>query len=107
MSLFQERFLCCFIDEPIGLENLRHFNVDNVCWESDYPHSDGIWPNGPEVVARIMADIPDPVVNKITHENAMRHFQFDPFRHHPRQECTAGALRALAKDVDVVTHVTE
>ncbi len=20
------------------------FNIDNVCWESDYPHSDGTWP---------------------------------------------------------------
>ena len=53
--------------------------MDNVCWESDYPHSDSPWPNGPEVAAKVFADLPSDVVAKITHENAMRHYQFDPF----------------------------
>jgi hypothetical protein len=44
-------------------------------------------------------------VAKITHENAMRHFRFDPFATRPRERCTAGALRAEAADVDTVTRV--
>jgi hypothetical protein len=31
----------------------------------------------------------------------MRHFRFDPFAVRPREQCTVGALRAEAKDVDV------
>ena len=27
---------------------LDEFNIDNVCWESDYPHSDSSWPEAPE-----------------------------------------------------------
>ena len=45
----------------------------------------------------------DDVINKITHENAMREFQFDPFAHRAKESCTDGALRAEAVDVDVVT----
>jgi hypothetical protein len=45
----------------------------------------------------------DDTINKITHENAMREFQFDPFAHRPKDQCTVGALRAQSPDVDVVT----
>jgi hypothetical protein len=31
----------------------------------------------------------------------MRHFRFDPFTTRSREECTVGALRASAADVDV------
>ena len=46
---------------------------------------------------------PTTTIDKITHENAMRLFQFDPFAHRPKEQCTVGALRAEAPDVDVVT----
>ena len=45
------------------------------------------------------------MVDKITHRNAMAHFQFDPFAHAPRERCTVAALRAEAADVDTVTRV--
>ena len=45
--------------------------------------------------------MPDDEINKITHLNAMRNFQFDPFAHRPREQCTVGALRAEATDVDI------
>jgi len=104
-DVFLERILCCFIDDAVGLELLHHFNVDNVCWESDYPHSDSSWPNGPEVLEQRFAGVDPATVAKITHENAMRHYRFDPFRHRARSACTVGALRAEAADVDTVTHV--
>ena len=48
-------------------------------------------------------DVPDDEVDKITHENAMRWYSFDPFAHRPREQCTVGALRAEAGDWDVST----
>jgi len=35
------------------------------------------------------------------HENAIRLFSYDPFKHIPKEQANVGALRALAKDVDV------
>lgn len=104
-QVFRDHVLVCFIKEPVGVELLHHFEIDNVCWESDFPHSDGTWPNAPEELARTLDGLPDDVVAKISHENAMRHYRFDPFEHRPKDRCTAAALRAESPDVDVVTRV--
>jgi hypothetical protein len=104
-ELFHERILCCFINDRVGVKLLDEFNIDNVCWESDYPHSDSSWPLAPEHVSKLLAAVDAGDVAKITHENAMRHFRFDPFATRPRERCTVGALRAEASDVDTVTHV--
>jgi hypothetical protein len=104
-DVFRERVLCCFINDPVGVSLIQHFNIDNVCWESDFPHSDSSWPNGPEVNEGQFAALSDEQINKITHLNAMRHFSFNPFATRPRENCTAKALRAEALDVDTVTHV--
>jgi len=104
-DVFKQRVLCCFINDRIGVRLLDELNIDNVCWESDYPHSDSTWPNAPETLAFLLAHLPTAVVDKVTHDNAMRHFQFDPFAVRPRDTCTVAALRAEAADVDTVTHV--
>jgi len=31
------------------------YNIDNVCWESDYPHSDSSWPDGPEILEPLLS----------------------------------------------------
>jgi len=102
-ELFRDRILCCFIDDAVGVRLLDEFNVDNVCWENDYPHSDSSWPRSPESLEVLFAGLDDATVDKITHENAMRHYQFDPFATRPKDQCTAAALRAEVGDVDTVT----
>ncbi len=96
---------CCFIKETVGPELLHHFNIDNVCWESDFPHSDGTWPSAPEELLKTLEGCDDATIDKISHQNAMAHYQFDPFQHRPRELCTVRALRAESPDVDVVTRV--
>ena len=91
-AVFRERVLCCFINDPVGVSLLDHFNLDNVCWESDYPHSDSSWPNAPEVNEAQFASLDEDVVDKITHRNAMQHFSFDPFATRPRERCTVGRV---------------
>lgn len=104
-DVFLEHVLCCFISDQVGIQLIEHFNIDNVCWECDYPHSDSTWPNSPEVIAEEFAPLTAEQVEKITHGNAMAHYGFDPFATRPREQCTAGALRAEATDVDTVTRV--
>jgi hypothetical protein len=77
-------------------------NIDNITWECDYPHSDSTWPNSPEFVMKQMADVPDDEIDKITHANAMRLFNYDPFSVlGGREQCNVGALRAQAAGWDV------
>jgi hypothetical protein len=45
--------------------------------------------------------VPDDEVNKMTFENAMRWYHFDPFTHITREQATVGALRKAAEGHDV------
>ncbi|MDT5047706.1 MAG: hypothetical protein QOG75_3580, partial [Mycobacterium sp.] len=46
-------------------------------------------------------NVPDDEINKITHENSMRWYSFDPFTHITREQATVGALRKAAEGHDV------
>ena len=100
-EVFRERFLTCFISDPIGVKLRHDIGIDNIAWECDYPHSDSSWPAAAEELAGVTAGVPDDEVNKITYENACRWYNFDPFEHRTREQCTVGALRAEAGDHDV------
>jgi predicted TIM-barrel fold metal-dependent hydrolase len=99
-QVFNENVLTCFIDDAVGMEIRHHLNMDSIMWECDYPHSDSTWPNAPEMAMKYLDGLPDDEINKITHLNAMAKFQYDPFKHIPKEQCTVGALRAQATDVD-------
>jgi predicted TIM-barrel fold metal-dependent hydrolase len=102
-DVFREHILTCFIADPIGVALRHEIGIDNICWEQDYPHSDSSWPNAPEELARVVARyaVPDDEIDKITHENAMRWYRFDPFAYRAREQCTVGALRAEVAGHDV------
>jgi predicted TIM-barrel fold metal-dependent hydrolase len=92
----KDRFTFCFISDAAGLETRHLIGVDNITWECDYPHSDSTWPHSPETLMKQLAGVPDDEINKVTYENAMGVFGFDPFTHRPREKCTVGALRSEA-----------
>ncbi|HMD46077.1 MAG TPA: amidohydrolase family protein [Acidimicrobiales bacterium] len=96
------RVLGCFIDDYTGLRNRDLIGIENIAWECDYPHSDCTWPTAPEDIWKSLqaAECRDDEIHAITWENACRFYSFDPFEHRTREECTVGALRAQAGDVD-------
>jgi hypothetical protein len=47
-----------------------------------------------------LCDLPENVINKVTHLNAMREYSYDPFSVLGRENCTVSALRAQATHVD-------
>ena len=104
-DVFREHIITCFIEDDVGLANRHLIGVDNITLEIDYPHSDCLWPDYPEGLWRsiqsVADGIPDEEIDKITHENVFREYQFEGMaRAGGRQNVTVGALRALARDVD-------
>jgi predicted TIM-barrel fold metal-dependent hydrolase len=93
-----EHLTYCFISDRAGVEERHAIGVDSITWECDYPHSDSSWPHSPESMAKQFAGVPEDEINKMTYENAMRVFRYDPFAHRPKERATAGALRAEVKD---------
>jgi predicted TIM-barrel fold metal-dependent hydrolase len=102
-EVFREHFLTCFISDPVGVAMREDIGIDNISWEADYPHSDSMWPSAPEELGAVFDKyaVPQEHIDKITHENAMRWFSFDPFAHMPKAESTVGALRRQASGHDV------
>ena len=96
----RDHFTFCFISDGAGLETRHLIGVDKITWECDYPHSDSTWPNSPETLQKQLAGVSDADVGKITHENAVRLFRYDPFGHRPKDRCSVGALRAEAAAAD-------
>ncbi|MBV8160625.1 MAG: amidohydrolase [Acidimicrobiia bacterium] len=102
-DVFRRHILTCFIADPVGVQLRSEIGIDNICWEMDYPHSDSSWPHAPEEFADVCAryDVPDADVDKMSHENAMRWYRFDPYARRARETCTVGALRAEVAGHDV------
>jgi predicted TIM-barrel fold metal-dependent hydrolase len=101
-ELFREHVLACYITDPSGLALRNRIGIDMIAWECDYPHTDTTWPESPEFAMRefVEAGCSDAEINKITWENTCKFFDWDPFKHIPKEQANVGALRALAKDVD-------
>ena len=102
-EVFREHFLTCFIVDPVGVEMRNKIGIDSVCWELDYPHSDSSWPNPAESLLQVAGNVPADELAKMTHENAMRWYSFDPFQHRTKAQSTVGALRAEVAGHDVET----
>jgi predicted TIM-barrel fold metal-dependent hydrolase len=67
----------CFFRDQHGLESLDRVGVDNVLFETDYPHTDSTWPDTLEVAEKMMAHLSDEEVYKICRGNAIRMLQLD------------------------------
>ena len=102
-EVFREHFLTCFIVDPVGVDMRNKIGIDSVCWELDYPHSDSSWPNPAESLFQVAGNVPADELAKMTHENAMRWYSFDPFQHRTKAQSTVGALRAEVAGHDVET----
>jgi predicted TIM-barrel fold metal-dependent hydrolase len=102
-EVFREHFLTCFISDKVGVALRNMIGIDNIAWEADYPHSDSMWPGAPEELWDVLSvnNVPDDEIKKMTHENAMRWYSFDPFTHITREQATVGALRKAAEGHDV------
>ena len=66
----RRNFWFCMIDDPSTISTLPAIGVENVLFESDYPHGDGTWPDTQPVMEKLLGDLPDEWIRKIAHENA-------------------------------------
>ncbi len=68
----RRNFWFCMIDDPSTIVTRHTIGVENILFESDYPHGDGTWPDTQKVIHAILGDLPRDEIHKITHENAAR-----------------------------------
>lgn len=100
-EVFREHFLSCFIEDRFGCRHYDEIGEDIISFECDYPHSDCTWPDVAEGLWENVRDLPDSIIDKISHQNAFNFFGVDPIAAGgTRANCTVGALRRKAVGVD-------
>jgi predicted TIM-barrel fold metal-dependent hydrolase len=68
-QVFAEHMYVCLVDEHFALRSLGDIPVDNLLWEGDYPHGDGLWPNNRTYLEKALAGVPDADAVKIAETN--------------------------------------
>lgn len=68
---FRRQVYACFFRDNFGLKNLHDVGVDNVTFETDYPHSDSTWPDTKDIFTDMVRNLPDEDVYKIARGNAI------------------------------------
>ena len=80
---------------------VRHdIGIDIIAWECDYPHSDSIWPDAPEVVLAELEQrrrAPTTRSTRSPGRTPAGFFGYDPFKHIPQERDGRRAARAVAR----------
>jgi len=76
-TYYYGRIFGCFTADHHGLHSLAEVGEDNICFETDYPHTDTTWPNSKEYIEKMLADFDDDVAYKVLRGNAIRMLELD------------------------------
>jgi predicted TIM-barrel fold metal-dependent hydrolase len=68
----QGNVVSCFFKDSVGVSLLNEIGVDNVVFETDYPHSDSTWPDSRRAAAEQFGHLEPTVIEKIARGNAIR-----------------------------------
>jgi predicted TIM-barrel fold metal-dependent hydrolase len=69
-DVLRRNFWFCMIDDPSTVSTRHAIGVENILFESDYPHGDGTWPDTQRVIEDVIGDLPVEEIRMITHGNA-------------------------------------
>lgn len=56
---------------------VKFIGVDNIVWESDFPHITSTFPRSWEYVERTVVGVPEDERRKLLYENGLRLYKFD------------------------------
>jgi predicted TIM-barrel fold metal-dependent hydrolase len=71
-TYYYRQIFGCFFRDRHGLRSLDEVGVDNVTFETDYPHTDSTWPDTKAIATEYMAPFDDETAYKILRGNAIR-----------------------------------
>jgi len=71
-ELFRRQVYVDFWYEEAGVQMRHKIGIDNIMWESDYPHSTSTYPESWTFVERTLQGVPQDEKNQLLYGNAMR-----------------------------------
>ena len=76
-SYYYKQVYGCFFRDQHGLNSLDVIGLDNVTFETDYPHTDTTWPHTKAVAQKMMAHLDKEQQYKILRGNAIKMLGLD------------------------------
>ena len=76
-TYYAGRIFGCFTSDEHGLRNIDAVGEDNVCFETDYPHTDTTWPNTLPFIEKFRENLTDEQLYKVLRGNAIRMLELD------------------------------
>jgi predicted TIM-barrel fold metal-dependent hydrolase len=76
-SYYRGRVFGCFTTDMHGIESIAKVGEDNICFETDYPHTDTTWPFTEREATRATASLTDEQRYKVLRGNAIRMLELD------------------------------
>jgi predicted TIM-barrel fold metal-dependent hydrolase len=77
-TYYKDRIYSCFFKDEVGVLMLDRIGVDQVCFETDYPHQDGTWPRSKQVAEHLFGHLDDETVYKLARGNAAKLLGLNP-----------------------------
>jgi predicted TIM-barrel fold metal-dependent hydrolase len=71
-AVLRRNFWFCMIEDASTICTRHRIGVENILFESDYPHGDGTWPDTQAVIERVLGALPLEEIRLITHANAAK-----------------------------------
>jgi predicted TIM-barrel fold metal-dependent hydrolase len=77
---FRRQFYATFEDDNIGVETRHDIGVERLMWGNDYPHHDSVWPHSQQILAEVMAGVPDDERDAMVWRNVQQLYSIDAAR---------------------------
>lgn len=74
-EVLKRNFWFCTLDDPSTIDTRYRIGVENIMFETDYPHGDGTWPDTQLLVEKVWGHLPDDELRAICCENAAKLFR--------------------------------
>ncbi len=71
-DVLKRNFWFCTLDDPGTISTRHRIGVENICFETDYPHGDGTWPDCQALVDEVWAEVPQDEIRMMLCENAAK-----------------------------------
>jgi predicted TIM-barrel fold metal-dependent hydrolase len=76
-TIVREQIYVNFWFEAEGIKLRHDIGIDNIMWESDFPHVASYYPRSWQEVERVLGDVPAEDRRKLLYENAVRLYHID------------------------------
>jgi predicted TIM-barrel fold metal-dependent hydrolase len=80
-TYFSRNMYACFFRDSFGMSVLDQLPIDNITFETDYPHTDSTWPHTKEIATEMLEGVPDAIAYKLMRGNAITMLGLDLDRH--------------------------